>query len=129
MIDDGTVTRVRLTAVVCGGLILSVLGARQASAATRCEDLAQLHAPQVTITMAASVNSLEAISTRLAPTRLSRPLCRVQGFISPTRDSHIGFEVSPPRGTASWRLSATAACWACSTIAPWCRDSTTAMSR
>jgi feruloyl esterase len=114
MIDDGTAARVRFTATrvrfiaaVCGGLILSALGARQASAATRCEDLTQLHAPQVTITMAASANSLEAISTRLAPARLSRPLCRVQGFISPTRDSHIGFEVwLPPAAAWNRKLEA-----------------------
>jgi feruloyl esterase len=97
---DGAATRVRFIAVVWGGLILSALGAQQAPAATRCEDLARLHAPHVTITQAATVNGPATISTRLAAVRDSVPLCRVKGFITPTGDSHIEFEVWLPPAAA-----------------------------
>ena len=100
MIHGDTARRCGVVIGAWGGLVLAAFGAPQASAASRCEALTRLHAPNVTITTAASVNSLESISARLAPARTSRPFCRVQGFITPARDSHIGFEVWLPPVTA-----------------------------
>ena len=71
-----------------------------AFAATACEDLAKFHAPNATITEAASTDSLTAISSALGQATLATPVCRVSGFLTPTRDSHIGFEVWLPPESA-----------------------------
>lgn len=100
-------TRIGFVAAACVVIALLALAARQASAAARCEDLARLQARYVTITAAAPVNRLQAISPKLAPARIATPLCRVQGFITPARDSHIGFEVwLPPAGAWNQKLEA-----------------------
>lgn len=107
MIHGRAATAIRFSALLCGGLLLAALGAKPALAATRCQDLARLQAPNVTITTAARVESLVAVSAHLPPTRLTTPLCRVKGFITPTRDSHIGFEVwLPPPGAWNHKLEA-----------------------
>ena len=82
---------------ICRSLaLLPLVGAQQAFAATACEDLAKFHAPSVTITQAASADSLTGISSGLGQATLATPMCRVSGFLTPTRDSHIGFEVWLP---------------------------------
>ena len=82
---------------ICRSLaLLPLVGAQQAFAATACEDLAKFHAPNVTITQAASADSLTGISSGLGQATLATPMCRVSGFLTPTRDSHIGFEVWLP---------------------------------
>lgn len=107
MIGDRTASRVGFAAVVWTCLALPVLGTRPVSAATRCGDLVRARAPNVTITEAVPISSLEEISPRPAPGRISAPLCRVKGFITPTRDSHIGFEVwLPPAAVWNHKLEA-----------------------
>ena len=88
---------VRVGMTICRSLaLLPLAGAQHAFAATACEDLAKFHAPNVTITQAASADSLTAISSGLGQATLATPMCRVSGFLTPTRDSHIGFEVWLP---------------------------------
>jgi feruloyl esterase len=83
------------------GVAASPLLAAPALAAGSCEDLSALKAAHVTITVAATVNSAADIAPNLAQSKLPVPFCRVGGFISPTKDSHIGFEVWLPPA-ASW---------------------------
>ena len=88
---------VRVGMTICRSLaLLPLVGAQHAFAATACEDLAKFHASNVTITQAASADSLTAISSGLGQATLATPMCRVSGFLTPTRDSHIGFEVWLP---------------------------------
>ena len=91
---------VRVGMTICGSLVLPLVGAQHAFAATACEELAKFHAPNVTITQAASADSLTAISSGLGQATLATPVCRVNGFLTPTRDSHIGFEVWLPPQSA-----------------------------
>jgi feruloyl esterase len=83
-----------------GSVACSALTMTQALGATTCEDLAKIHAKNVTISVAASVNALSAISESLARVTVPTPFCRVNGFITPTADSHIGFEVWLPAAGA-----------------------------
>jgi feruloyl esterase len=70
--------------------------AQQPGSAT-CEGLSQLHAADSTITSATPVEVSAKISNNLTA---SRPFCRVSGFLTPTSDSHIAFEVwLPPAST------------------------------
>ena len=78
------------------GILFSLFLAQRSLAAATCEDLAKFHAPNVTITTAALVDSVTAISNSLGEAKLATPICRVNGFVTPTRDSHIGFEVWLP---------------------------------
>lgn len=78
------------TCVACG------MTPTMVSAATTCEDLSKIHAPDMTITTAATVTNAATIGDAVAQTPPSTPLCRVGGFITPTRDSHIAFEVWLP---------------------------------
>jgi feruloyl esterase len=91
----------RASLAVCGSVMLVMFGARAATAATSCESLAKLHAGNMTIITAASVDGLSAIAPELAQAGGSMPLCRVNGFLTPTRDSRIGFEIWLPPA-ASW---------------------------
>ena len=93
----GAARYVRVGMAICGGLLLSALGPR-ALAATACEGLLKLHAPNVTITTA--MDSPATFSSNLGQTTLATPVCRVNGFLTPTRDSHIGFEVWLPPANA-----------------------------
>jgi feruloyl esterase len=68
----------------------------QAFGAASCESLADFKAANVTITVAKTVDALSSISPALARSTATTPFCRVGGFISPTKDSHIGFEVWLP---------------------------------
>jgi feruloyl esterase len=97
----------RVVLTLCAGIAISAFGAKQALAAAGCAGLAALHAPNVTITTAATVEDPSAISPSLAHVRLAAPLCRVKGFIAPTRDSHIAFEVwLPPQAAWNHKLEA-----------------------
>jgi feruloyl esterase len=92
---------------LCAGIAISALSAGQVLAATDCAALSALHMPHVTITTASTVDSPSLISPILAKERLATPLCRVKGFITPTRDSHIGFEVwLPPQSAWNHKLEA-----------------------
>ena len=86
----------RAVLTLCIGIAISALSVKQGLAAAGCAALSALHAPNVTITTAATVENLSLISATLAHARLATPLCRVKGFIAPTRDSHIAFEVWLP---------------------------------
>lgn len=89
------------------GIALAALGAEQARAADDCAALSALHAPQVRITTAATVQSPSSISPTLADARLAAPVCRVKGFLTPTSDSHIDFEVwLPPQAAWNHKLEA-----------------------
>ena len=89
--------RLRNLLAGCGGALAAVLAATSASAATSCEDLANFKAANLTITGAQPVTALATVAANLAQAQLAAPFCRVQGFIAPTKDSHIGFEVWLPQ--------------------------------
>jgi feruloyl esterase len=85
-----------ISVVACCGFLIAALATTRALGATTCEDLASFCAANVTITRAASVDTLSAVSSTLAQASLSTSFCRVTGFIAPSSDSHIGFEVWLP---------------------------------
>jgi feruloyl esterase len=88
-------------------VVFTALTMHQARAATTCEDLAKFHKSAITITTAASVDTLSSIAKGLGEAKLPEPFCRVNGFIAPTADSHIGFEVwLPPAATWNHKLEA-----------------------
>jgi len=80
-----------------------------ASAQQPCESLASLKVPDVTLTMAKSIEPPPDFEVPSLPGRygtppgqkVSVPFCRVAGFAAPTGDSHIAFEVWLPLA-ASW---------------------------
>ncbi|HTZ99930.1 MAG TPA: tannase/feruloyl esterase family alpha/beta hydrolase [Candidatus Aquilonibacter sp.] len=93
-------------------LILSAgfaLAPTPASAQQSCESLASLKIPDVTITLAKSIQPPPDFEVPSLPGRygtppglkVSVPFCRVAGFAAPTGDSHIAFEVWLPLA-ASW---------------------------
>ena len=84
------------TIFIAGACVACGMTPAMAGAATKCEDLSKIHAPDMTITAAATVTDAATIGDAVAQTPLSPPLCRVGGFITPTRDSHIAFEVWLP---------------------------------
>ena len=92
--------RVRVGMAICGSIVLSAMGVPRAFAATVCEGLAKFHAANVTITTATPVESLATISSDFGQATLATPICRVNGFLTPTKDSHIGFEVWLPPANA-----------------------------
>jgi Tannase and feruloyl esterase len=93
--------------VVCSSVVVASLAATQALGATACEDLARFGTTNVTITVAKTVDSPAAIAANLAQASIPTPFCRVGGFITPTSDSHIGFEVwLPPDGTWNKKFEA-----------------------
>jgi feruloyl esterase len=90
-------TRILLAA--CSSLALAIT-VKPALAAGSCEDLAHIKAAGVTINTAATVDSLASIANNLGQAKVPTPFCRVNGFITPTKDSHIGFEVWLPAAGA-----------------------------
>jgi feruloyl esterase len=97
----------RTVLTLCAGIAISAAGAKPASAAAACAGLTALHTANVTITTATAVRDPASISEKLAHERLATPLCRVKGFIAPTRDSHIDFEVwLPPAAEWNHKLEA-----------------------
>lgn len=92
--------RARYLLAGCGGVLAALVGT-SALAATSCEDLANLKMPNVTITAATPVSALASVAANLATAQLAAPFCRVVGFATPTKDSHIGFEVWLP-GPERW---------------------------
>ncbi|HXX45547.1 MAG TPA: tannase/feruloyl esterase family alpha/beta hydrolase [Candidatus Acidoferrales bacterium] len=94
--------------LLAGFLLASVPASGQQS----CENLASLKIPDATITLAKSIATPPAFDVPSVPGRLgtppglkvSVPFCRVAGFATPTRDSHISFEVWLPIA-ANWNGS------------------------
>lgn len=82
-----------------GAAMAGALMATPAMAAG-CGDLSALKLADVTVTKAETVTSLDAVSPGLAKEAAPAPFCRVTGFITPTRDSHIQFELWMPEGAA-----------------------------
>ncbi len=86
-------------------LMLSIPAAAQQS----CESLASLSIPNVTITLAKSIQTPPAFEVPSTPGRFGTPkgllvhvpFCRVAGYATPTSDSHISFEVWLPVA-ANW---------------------------
>ncbi|HXJ17497.1 MAG TPA: tannase/feruloyl esterase family alpha/beta hydrolase [Candidatus Polarisedimenticolia bacterium] len=80
-----------------------------ASAQQSCESLASLKIPNVTLTIARSIEPPPDFEVPSLPGRygtpqglkVSVPFCRVAGFAAPTTDSHISFEVWLPLA-ANW---------------------------
>ena len=116
--------RLRHIVAMCGGVALTALVSSPAFAAASCDSLIQLHEPNVTITVATMTDSTASVippgggglggpgggpapAPAAAPARPPAaagpavPFCRVAGFVAPTRDSHIAFEVWLP-ATGSW---------------------------
>jgi Tannase and feruloyl esterase len=87
-----------MRAMIYGGLLLTVIGVQDAFGVTRCEDLAKFHAADVTIVTATSADTVVEIPA--GPSQLHTPVCRVNGFLTPRKDSHIGFEVWLPPADA-----------------------------
>ncbi len=90
--------------IVLAGITLTLA---PACAQQSCESLASLKIPDVTLTLAKSmepnfeVPSLPGRYGTPAGLKVSVPFCRVVGFAAPTSDSHIAFEVWLPPA-ASW---------------------------
>src|SRR5690349_6631744 len=93
MIPEGA--RMNFKFAVASGLALAGLCAEQALGAT-CEDLANFKSKDVTISAAKTVDAPGTIANNLAQAGIAAPFCRVNGFITLTKDSHIGFEVWLP---------------------------------
>ncbi len=80
-----------------------------AAAQQSCESLASLNIPNVTITLAKSIETPPAFEVPSTPGRFGTPkgllvhvsFCRVAGYAAPTSDSHISFEVWLPVA-ANW---------------------------
>ena len=83
--------RTLLSAVVFASPFCAA-SAQQSGQAT-CESLAQLHAANTTITGAAPMDASAKIANGVTATK---PFCRVSGYMTPTSDSHISFEVWLP---------------------------------
>ena len=92
--------RMRYLLAGCGGVLAALLGT-SALAATSCEDLTKVKSPNLTVSKAEMVESLASVAANLAQTKIAKPFCRVVGYLTPTKDSHIGFEVWLP-GADSW---------------------------
>ncbi|MBV9782630.1 MAG: tannase/feruloyl esterase family alpha/beta hydrolase [Acidisphaera sp.] len=92
--------RLALPAAGCV-LAAAAFGARPASAAVSCSNLAQLMLPNVTITSSAAVTPPFLYPGEPASgAPVSVPFCRVQAVATPTGSSGIHFEVwLPPAGT------------------------------
>lgn len=82
------------------GFVLAGLIVASPALAAQCGDLATLKLADVTVTKAETVTSLDQVSPALARDKAPAPFCRVQGFTSPTKDSHIQFELWMPEGAA-----------------------------
>jgi feruloyl esterase len=97
--------RVSLTGVLISASVSALLpvvafigGTRPANAVDRndaaiCEALAGTTTADTTSITAAQYNPA---GTMVARTKIGMPFCRVAGFIAPTSDSHIGFEIWLP---------------------------------
>lgn len=89
--------------------LASTLAVTAAAAQQSCESLASLKIPDVTITLAKSIQpppdfdvpSLPGRYGTPAGQKVSVPFCRVAGFAAPQSDSHISFEVWLPL-VANW---------------------------
>ena len=89
--------------------LASTLAVTAAAAQQSCESLASLKIPDVTITLAKSIQPPPDFDVPSLPGRygtppgqtVSVPFCRVAGFAAPTSDSHISFEVWLPLA-ANW---------------------------
>ena len=76
-----------------------------AAARQSCESLAAMKIPHVTITLATAIEpapEYEAPNPKTPvwtadPIKVTVPFCRVTGYSTPAKDSHIGFEIWLPR--------------------------------
>ena len=79
-------------------IAIAILGfaAVRPLAAAPCESLAKIGLPNTTVTSATAITP----PFSLGSASVSVPFCRVVGFLTPTSDSHIGFEVWLPSADA-----------------------------
>jgi feruloyl esterase len=76
-------------------------------AADACEALTRFRAAHVTIGTAAVVDSLDKVTGGAGQGSLASSLCRVNGYITASADSHISFEVwLPPKDVWNHRYQA-----------------------
>jgi feruloyl esterase len=92
--------KTRSDIAVWSGALFAVMAVPQAYGATSCEKLTAFHAANVKVTEANTVDTLSGISPTLAQASVSAPFCRVGGFLTPSKDSHVGFEVWLPQAGA-----------------------------
>jgi feruloyl esterase len=100
MMRIGGIGMRRKTAFKLGGMVVAAMIATPALSAT-CEDMASFKAADLTVTKAETVTSLGSIAANMAQTPLDKPFCRVAGYLAPTADSHIQFELWLP-DAANW---------------------------
>jgi feruloyl esterase len=91
-----------LRVVGSAALVASLFGTASALAIepANCSDLIHFQAPNVTITIAQSEEPPFTIPGGPGSPAVSKPFCRLAGFLTPTTDSHIVFEVWLPPATA-----------------------------
>jgi feruloyl esterase len=89
-----------LLAAVLSGTVAVAFSAPVGRAAS-CDSLAQIGLPDTTITAATSVSAPLSVRSGGGAANVTVPFCRVEGFLTPTADSHIGFEVWLP-ATDTW---------------------------
>ncbi|MDM7919302.1 MAG: hypothetical protein QUS12_09070, partial [Methanosarcina sp.] len=85
-------------------LILMVIPAMPLMAQDDCANLTNLKLDNVTITSAVFINDPKGFNLPQTPGMFGTPpglkttaqFCRVEGFIEPVKNSHIGFEVWMP---------------------------------
>ena len=88
-------------------LFVLVAGAVHPAAGATCEDLVKLVLPDTTITAATSITPPFTVSSPQGGAAVSAPFCRVEAFLTPTSDSHIGIEVwLPPAGVWNHKYQA-----------------------
>lgn len=94
-----------LLGIACAASLVSMVGTEAwAADPVACGHLSELHAQNLTITSATDVSEPTTLSGGMGGgpgVKVSTPFCRVVGFLTPTGDSHIGFEVWLPPA-ASW---------------------------
>jgi feruloyl esterase len=92
------VVRVCLRTMLICSVLLAESCLCKAMAADACEALKRFHAAHVTIGTATVVDSLDKVIGSPSQGSIASPLCRVNGFVTASADSHIAFEVwLPPK--------------------------------
>ena len=95
---------------IASAAALSCCVAAEARAAepSSCGRIAELHVPNLTITSATDVAEPTTLTGGMGgPAQVAKPFCRIAGYLTPTSDSHIGFEVwLPPAADWNHRFEA-----------------------
>jgi len=85
-------------------VLFLILITAQSAVATPCEQIAP-HTANLTMVSATPVSPPLTVTSGFGTVTISTAFCRVVGFLTPTPDSHIGFEVwLPPTGAWNHRF-------------------------